>query len=172
MKIQNNKQENLGEIEFLKAKQFDLDEILNLYKEVILNTFTTWDENYPSKELLVNDINMGNLYIAKINNEIIGVSFLGEQEKNSENWCVKLNNPLGVARICISPKFQGKGIGSRFMSFLMDEAKKQGADGMRFHVCTKNPSAMKMYERCGFKNYGLGQSNYGFDYYKYEKSFK
>lgn len=43
--------------------------------------------------------------------------------------------------------------------------------GMQFHVCTKNISAMKMYEKVGFKNYGLGKSNYGFDYYKYKLSF-
>lgn len=169
--ILNNKG-YIMEIAFLKAKAADLDEIANLYKDVIANTFTTWDENYPSKELLSCDINLGKLYVAKINNEIIGVSFLGAKENDTESWNVQLSKPMGVARICVSPKVQGKGIGSRFMNFLIDEAKKQGADGMHFHVCTENISAMKMYEKCGFKNYGLGKSDYGFDYYKYEQSFK
>ena len=55
---------------------------------------------------------------------------------------------------------------------LVKEAKDRGADGMHFHVATLNSSAMRMYENVGFVNCGLGKSNYGFDYYKYEMVFK
>ena len=61
---------------------------------------------------------------------------------------------------------------SKFLSLLIDEAKKRGADGMHFHVATLNIAAMKMYEKSGFKNCGMGKSNYGFDFYKYEMVFK
>ena len=159
-------------LNFLQARKSDVDEILILYKEVIKTTFTTWDENYPSKELIEDDINNNNLYVLKNGNEIVAVSFLGKKEQENENWQIKLNNPLGVARICVSPKYQGQGIGSYFMKCLIEKAKQNGADGMHFHVCTINPSAMKMYEKVGFKNYGLGKSNYGFDYYKYEQKFE
>ena len=158
-------------IEYKKARSSDLNSILILYKEVIENTFTTWDENYPSKNLIIEDIKSKNLYVAKINGEIVAVSYLGKSENTTEKWTIKLNKPLGVARICVNPKFQGKGIGTSFMQFLIEKAKKRGADGMHFHVCTKNVSASKMYEKCGFKNCGLGESNYGYDYYKYEQKF-
>lgn len=159
------------ELEFLNATTADVNEIMTLYADVINSTFTTWDENYPSRVLVESDIKNGNLYIAKQGNEIVAVSFLGKKEEEKENWELSLNSALGVARICVSPKFQGQGIGTRFMEFLIKKAKSLNADGMHFHVCTKNESAIKMYEKVGFKNYGLGKSNYGYDFYKYEQSF-
>ena len=159
-------------MEFLKARKDDLDNIMSLYKNVIASTFTTWDEYYPSKELIENDILSGNLYLLKENNEIIAVSFLGLKEEENEDWSHKLNYPLGVARICVNHKWQGKGIGKYFMLRLIEEAKNRGADGMHFHVATINKAAMKMYEGVGFTNCGLGKSNYGFDFYKYEMVFK
>lgn len=159
------------ELKLLKAQESDVDEIMELYKLVIKTTFTTWDENYPDKNLILSDIKNGNLFVLKDDGKCIAVSFLGKKEKDDETWSVDLKRPLSVARICVSPKYQGKGVGTKFMAMLVSEAKNQGADGMHFHVCTKNPAAMKMYEKNGFKNYGQGKSNYGFDYYKYEQKF-
>ncbi len=157
---------------FQKATMKDLPAILQLYKKVIQTTFTTWNENYPSEDLILNDIKNSNLFVLKNSkNDCIAVSFLGINDDSEENWSIQLKRPQGVARICVDSDYQGKGIGSYFMRKLIDEAKMRGADGMHFHVCTENISAMKMYEKVGFKNYGPGKSNYGFDYYKYEQGF-
>ena len=159
-------------MEFLKATKKDVNEIMSLYKEVMKTTFTTWGQGYPNKELIENDVNDSNLYVLKDEDKIIAVSFLGEKEEENENWSNKLNRPLGVARICVSNLYQRKGIGSMFLSFLIEEARNRGADGMHFHVATLNVAAMRMYEKVGFENCGLGKSNYGFDFYKYEMVFK
>lgn len=154
---------------FEKAKISDLDNVMNLYKKVIQTTFTTWDENYPSKDLIKSDIQNQNLYVFKKYNQIIAVSFLGEKEEEHEDWCLPYTKAYGVARICVSPDFQGQGVATLFMKYLIQESKNQNVDTMHFHVCTKNISAIKMYQKVGFKNYGLGKSNYGFDYYKFEQ---
>ena len=159
-------------IEFLKASKADVNEIMLLYKEVMKTTFTTWGQGYPNRELIELDVSNDSLYVLKDNGKIIAVSFLGVKEEENENWENKLSNPLGIARICVSSEYQGKGIGTRFVSLLVEEAKARGADGMHFHVATLNASAMRMYENVGFKNCGLGKSNYGFDYYKYEMVFE
>ena len=159
------------EYSFLKAKESEFEEIYKLYQDVISSSFTTWDENYPSKSLIKNDIASGNLFVLKDKSKIIAVSYLGKNENENENWAFSLNNPLGIARICVSSQYQKRGVGSFFVKKLIKEAKTLGADGMHFHVCTKNLPAMKMYEKCFFINCGLGKSNYGFDYYKYELKF-
>lgn len=161
-------QENLV---FENASENNLDEIMELYKRVIKTTFTTWDENYPSRELIEGDIKNKELFVIKSKDKIVAVSFLGAKEKDNEKWCVELKKPIGIARICVAPECQGKGIGAFLVKSLIQRAKNQGADGMHFHVEVSNISAMKMYEKCGFKNYGRGQSNYGYDYYKYELKF-
>ena len=157
--------------QFLQATLQDVENIMSLYRYVIKTTFTTWDDNYPDKELIVRDINNKNLFVLKHNDNIIAVSFVGYKEEENENWTYPLLSPIGVARICVSPDHQGQGIGTHFMKQLINIAKERGADGMHFHVCTQNPAAMKMYEKVGFVNCGLGKSNYGFDYYKYEQVF-
>ena len=157
--------------ELTTANMSELDDIVALYKDVINTTFTTWGKDYPSKELLISDIENHNLYLLKQAGKIVAVSFFGTKENDDENWTYPLSKPMSVARICVSPKHQGKGIGSYFMNLLTQKAKDLGADGMRFHVCTKNPAAMKMYENAGFSNTGTGKSNYGFDFYKYEQIF-
>ena len=156
---------------FDKAQEKDFNQICDLYKNVIKTTFTTWDDEYPSKKLIMEDIESGKLYLLKELNKIVAVSYLGKNENEDENWTIKLKNPLGVARICVCPTMQKKGVGTYFMKQLIDTAKMMGADGMHFHVCTKNVSAMKMYENVGFINCGLGKSNYGYDFYKYEMAF-
>lgn len=150
----------------------DIDEILSLYHHVIETTFTTWGDDYPNRELLENDIMSKSLYVLKSQNDIIGVSFFGIKENDDESWIFPLSNPMSVARICVSPEHQGKGVGTYLMHKLVSLAKEKGADGMHFHVCTQNPSAMKMYEKAGFKNTGPGKSNYGFEFFKYEQIFK
>ena len=50
-------------MEFLKATQSDVPEIMAHYKDVIKNTFTTWDENYPNENLVRTDIDDGNFYV-------------------------------------------------------------------------------------------------------------
>ena len=42
-----------------------IEEILSLYQNVIETTFTTWDKNYPSKDLLISDIQNKNLYVLR-----------------------------------------------------------------------------------------------------------
>ena len=155
---------------FSKAEQENIDEICQLYQNVIKNTFTTWDKNYPSRQLLVDDIKNKNLYVLKLNNKIVAVSFLGKYE-NDDDWTFKLKTAFGIARICVSPDCQGQGIGAMLLKFLIEEAKKRGADGLHFHVCVQNISAIKMYEKAGFKNCGIGKMRYGFEYYKYEMVF-
>ncbi len=165
-----NKMEETN-LEFSQARKEDVDEIYKLYQIVIKNSFTTWDKSYPSKMLVFDDIKNKNLYVLKSDDKIVAVSFLGKYENEDDEWKYKLNNGYGIARICVNPDFQGKGIGTHFLKLLIEEAKQSGADGIHFHVCVQNPSAMKMYENAGFKNCGLGKPNYGFEFYKYEMVF-
>ena len=72
---------------FLKAEPNDVPEIMALYKEVIKTTFTTWDENYPSADLIKSDIDDGNFYVLKTDDgKIVAASFLGVKKDDAEHW--------------------------------------------------------------------------------------
>lgn len=158
-------------LKFELANIDDLNKIMLIYKDVIKNTFTTWNELYPAIDIIAEDISNKSFYVLKNDKEIVAVSYLGVNENEDENWKYKLQNPLGIARICVSTKYQHKGIGTQMLKLLINQAKTLGADGLHFHVATINTNAIKMYEKVGFKNCGLGKSNYGFDFYKFELKF-
>ncbi len=158
-------------IVFKLAEKKDIDLIMKIYEDVIKTTFTTWDENYPSKQLVQEDIEKKTLYILKNEDDIVAISFLGTNENEEENWKYKLQRPLGIARICVSPKYQGKGFGHLMVKNLTKKAKEKNADGLHFHVAILNKIAIKMYLSCGFENCGKGKTNYGYDYYKFEMKF-
>ena len=156
---------------FRLAEKKDLDIIMKIYKDVINSTFTTWDEDYPSKQLVQEDIEKKTLYVLKNEDDIVAISFLGPNENENEKWKYKLQNPLGIARICVAPNYQGQGFGKLMLEYLIKLTKEKKADGLHFHVAILNKIAIKMYLSCGFENCGRGQSNYGYDYYKFEMKF-
>ena len=159
------------ELKFELAKKSDINEIMQIYKDVIKNTFTTWNDDYPALDIIEDDIINKSFYVLKNNKEIVAISYLGVNENEDEDWKYKLQKPLGIARICVSPKYQHQGIGTTLLNMLINQAKILGADGLHFHVATINPNAIKMYLKCGFENCGQGKSNYGFDFYKFEMKF-
>ena len=64
-----------------------------------------------------------------------------------EDDCLKLN------QLFILPEHQSKGIGSRCMALLMDEARRLGLP-VRLRVLKVNPRALRFYERLGFVRTG------------------
>lgn len=154
-------------VDFRLANIYDLDEIMIIYKNVIKNNFTTWDDNYPNNDLIKNDIQNNNLYLLLKDNQIVAVSYLGIY-KNKETWKYNFKNPLSIARICVNPFFQGKGYGKLLLDKLIMCARNKGADGLQFHVAKLNKTAIKMYESLNFENTGNGIIDYGFEFYKFE----
>lgn len=55
--------------------------------------------------------------------------------------------------ICVSDKWQGKGIGKLMMNRLIDEAKIQYLPALYLTVDAKNIAAIKLYQQFGFHEY-------------------
>jgi ribosomal protein S18 acetylase RimI-like enzyme len=157
---------------FELANTKNLDEIMNLYKNVIKTTLTTWDDDYPNKELILKDIKNKELFILKTeNSEIISVAFVSNNfESNDIKWKYKLSNPFRFARICTHPNYQRIGVGTRMLSEIINFVKKRNCDGMQILVYVKNVAAIKLYEKFGFENTGE-YTEYGYDYYSFELKF-
>lgn len=135
----------------------EIDNIKKLYKNIRENTFTLWEENYPSEELIKWDIERNGLYGVFENDKLIAISFAGERcEDGEENFSWKENfNKRGTfARIGVSPEYQNKGIGTLLVGFILKELEKQGFDGVRILVEIQNKNAIKLYSKFGFENCG------------------
>lgn len=64
------------EIRLLTNK--DIQDIQNLYEYIKIYTYTLWDKDYPSEELIKWDIERNGLWGVFDNNFLIAISFAGE----------------------------------------------------------------------------------------------
>ena len=148
----------------------DLDKIKNLYEEIKSKTFTLWDDNYPSEELIKYDIERQGLYGVFDKNDLIAISFAGvrcEDGEESFTWKDKFNKRGTFARIGVSPQHQNKGIATKLVQFILDKLKDDGFDGVRILVGTNNHNALKLYNKFNFVNCGKTE-RYGHEYYLLE----
>ncbi len=145
--------------------------VKKIYREVIKTTLTTWDEEYPSYEMIEQDVINNELFCLKDEqNNIVGVCFVSNKFEGEEEWKYELKNPFRFARICSLPHLQGFGIATKMLKELIAYVKGLGCDGLRISVYNKNASALKLYDNFGFEKVGEC-FKYGFDFYLYELRF-
>lgn len=156
---------------FFPVEKDEAKKVKDLYREVIKTTLTTWDEEYPSMEMIEADIENKELFCLKDNRGMIkGVCFVSDKFEGEEDWKEKMNKPYRFARICSLPSLQGFGVATKMMKEIIAYAKSRGCDGFRISVYDKNVSALKLYTNFGFNK--VGESfKYGFNFYLYELKF-
>ena len=65
-----------------------------------------------------------------------------------------LDDEAQITNVAVAPEYRRKKVGAGLMEHLIEEAKKRGATRMTLEVRPSNASAIALYERFGFKDYG------------------
>ena len=89
------------------------------------------------------------IYIAKLENEIVGYILFSIKEK--ENNGMKYRKQLNIEAICVDENCRGKGIGTLLLEHTKNIGKQQGCTDMYLTVNQENENAIKVYEKFGFK---------------------
>ena len=112
-----------------------------------------WDEIYPDKTILEEDISKNQMYIGKIDNEI-AVCFVLSEECDEEYKNGKWQYPDAkfnvIHRLCVNPKFQNRGIATETMKYIEELSKSQGYEVIRLDCFTLNPYSQKLYNKTGY----------------------
>lgn len=154
----------------------DIDEIHALCRLAASKTETSdWDDEYPSRELLQSDIAAHSLYKVVSENKIISIMLIrpwaeyiaDDEAEDIKTWDPTVNNPCALARFCLSPLLQGKGLGRKIMHASLAKAKSLGYDGAFFHAAKDNPLTLHLYDSIGFHRAGE-VSEYGTVFVCYE----
>ncbi|MDR2793255.1 MAG: GNAT family N-acetyltransferase [Treponema sp.] len=155
----------------------DLEEIAEIYKDVvenmIVNNILQWDELYPCKDIIREDIIKEQMYAGIINNKIVSVSvFVLNKEFDKEyleaQWEYKNDKFIILHRICVKVKYQNNGIGTKTVEMIEDNMKKKGIKSIRLDAYSKNPYSLKMYKKLGYKKVGEADWRKGL-FYIFEK---
>ena len=141
-------------MEYLKAKEIDIEQCQKLKKEVIARLdkggLHIWDEEYPSDELIKEDILFSNARVIKEKDEIIAYACFDEAVKEFGENVFKEDNLYSFSRLMVKSGFTGKHVATFLINSMLKEMKDLGADGCGVLVHPINKVAIKMYERLGF----------------------
>ena len=148
-------------MEIRKGKSKDINNIVEIIKDSIIdmesNGIYQWDDIYPNKEVIIEDINNSNLYVYIDENIIKGVVTLNEVQDNeykSIEWKYNIGKILIVHRLCVNPKYKGNGIATTLMKYAEKVAKDNEYNSIRLDAFAQNKGACKLYEKNGYKKRG------------------
>lgn len=151
-------------MEFKKAEEKDLNEIMTIIKDAQRHLrkerIDQWQNNYPNREIVQEDIARGNNYILVEDDVIIGTVVLTfEEEENYKKiydgqWLCNLDYAV-VHRIAVARAFMGQGYGS----IILREAEKicieKGFSAIRADTHQDNRVMQKLLENSGFYYCGI-----------------
>lgn len=147
-------------IEIKQANSYDISNVMKVIRacteEMRLARIFQWDDIYPNKEQLEEDVNEGSLYVIRNEDICLGaVSFNEKQEDVYQQVDWRGNDPvLVIHRLCVDPAFQGQGLAKDLMSFGEKMALKRGYASIRLDAYSENPKAVGLYERLGYQKVG------------------
>lgn len=157
------------------AKLEDVEYIMNIIKAAILDmelkNIHQWDELYPDKAVINEDIAKGNLYVNIENNGINAIVVLNEdqaEEYGTLNWKYNFTKQLVIHRLCVDPRSQGGGIARKLLEYTDNFAVRNGYGAIRLDAFTENERALRLYAKNGYERVGSVQFRKG-EFYCYEK---
>ena len=164
-----------------KATRKDLDRAKSLTEACAAAMQTKgifqWNEHYPSRERLLEDIENEEFFVLEEQGEIQGIMVLTPQideEYVPIEWLTPGGNNLYVHRLATHPELWGRGYGQKLMDFAEGLAAAQKYQSVRLDTFSKNKRNQKFYESRGYKRLGNiffpKQSEHPF--YCYEKILK
>ena len=137
-------------MEILHSTINDLNNIMNIYdiaKDFMKknNNPTQWKDDYPSKDLIINDINNNKSYKIVENNQILGVFYLDydiEAEKSynkvdGKGFSIDKNKPYAVIHR-IASSGQKKGIAKFCFDFVYQKYKPVLIDTHKNNLIMQN----------------------------------
>jgi len=110
--------------------------------------FTSVDE-VIDKENYIEMINNEQIYIAKLDSEIVGYMVIKIKEK--ENHAMRYRKQLDIEAMCVDEKHRGKGIGTSLLNYAKEIAINNNCTDMYLTVNEENTNAIKTYEKFGMR---------------------
>lgn len=140
-------------IEIPKTEDFNkVNELAKQVHELHVNwrpdLFLSVDEVIV-KENFKEMIQAKEIFVAKIQDEIVGYITFNIKEKN--NPSMRYRKQLQIEAICVDEENRGKGIGTELLEYARKFGKENNCTDLYLTVNKENKKAIKVYEEFGFK---------------------
>ncbi|MBQ8824424.1 MAG: GNAT family N-acetyltransferase [Ruminococcus sp.] len=149
-------------IKYRMANLNDIDDVYYLINSAIKHMeeqrIFQWDNIYPAKDNIKEDIENNSLFIGLCNGQIV-VSYTINKDFDSEykngNWKYENSDFRIIHRLCVNPSFQNQGIAYSTLLHIESELKKLNIESIRLDVFSENPFALRLYSNIGYKKVGI-----------------
>lgn len=145
-----------------KATIRDINVIMGIIKDAIIDMESQgifqWDNIYPNKDVISKDIYKENLYVYLDDNIIKGFIVLNEfQDKEYEmiKWKYDTYKNLIIHRLCINPKYKGRGIATALIKFAEVFGEDNKYEAIRLDSFINNSNACRLYAKNGYEKRGI-----------------
>ena len=144
-----------------KAAQSDRNEIVSIVGRAVehLNHsgIPQWDEVYPHKNDVDEDIQRGQLYVARAEGQIAGIITLNQEcdpEYQNGAWGLSGAGFHGGTPPDRIAAMQGRGIGTQMMCMAEAMLRENGMKSIRLDAFSQNPYSLRLYEKLGYHTVG------------------
>lgn len=111
-----------------------------------------WGDDYPNPEVFANDIKIGQLFVAELENEIVGVSAITtdqDPEYADAGWDIT-EKAIVTHRLAVDPDCQGKGIAKALMQQAEVVAQTRGIKILRVDTNSENKATQALFPKLGY----------------------
>ncbi len=148
-------------LNYSKARPEQTEEVFSVFSAAIINMekqeIHQWDDIYPDKAIITEDIARNQMFIGTIDNKIAVCFVLSEEcdeEYKNGQWKWPEARFCVIHRLCVSPDFQNQGIAAKTLNYIENLCKSQGYDSIRLDCFTENPFSRKLYDKAGYSVVG------------------
>ncbi len=142
-------------MEYLRAEEENIKECQDLKNAVVTYLNKTglhiWDDEYPSDDLIKEDILFSNARIIKDNDQIIAYACFDKVEEEFGENVFEVNGLYSFSRLMVKEGFTRKHVATFLINSMLKEIKSLGAKGCGIMVHPINTNAISMYTKLGFK---------------------
>lgn len=137
-----------------KAKIEELETLLEFEQGIVKaerpfnSTLKDGEIHYYDLAKLV-ESDLSDVFVAEIDGEIAASGYVLEKEAKDY---LKHEKYAYLGFMYVKPEFRGKGLNQKILDALLDWAKERNLTEVRLEVYSENASAIRAYEKAGFKS--------------------
>ena len=141
------------ELTISRAQPGDVKAVYALYHSLIDMPYSTWDEDYPTLEVVEENVKQHTVLVMRNGaGEIVAAIALWHEFEfaDAAPWYADVERWAMLSRLGVHKEYQGRGIAKKMLTAAMDAAREDGCEAVQFLVAKSNPIAQRAYASLGF----------------------